>query len=329
MWIDHGKVIHLWKTAVPLSHSLQSVELESTVVDEGRARGGRTTNSEVHFHYRKAKILHKYLHLWRILLPPNPLQLPRWLSGKESTCQCRRCRFDPWIGKIPWRRKWQPIPVFLPGRTEEPGGLGAPGTQRVGHDWECTHPPHPHPHWERIRIFKTREELVFIEKFFNFHWKVLQSIKSKDNFRVHYPVFKTVWVNSKPGLARFVSILWAKHGLDYKFLWGSCIELKDSVISLSEATGEIPNMKNRRDLLPQFLVWHLAQNKEYTAKKKSFPKVWKELAACKVQTWEWHTRGFGLVHGQLNLVCLKSDQLISWTFQISKILQEMGARCIL
>ena len=39
-----------------------------------------------------------------------------WLSGKESTCQCWRCRFDPWVSKIPWRRKWQPIPVFLPGK---------------------------------------------------------------------------------------------------------------------------------------------------------------------------------------------------------------------
>ena len=29
----------------------------------------------------------------------------RWLSGKESTCQCRRCRFDPWVRKIPWRKK--------------------------------------------------------------------------------------------------------------------------------------------------------------------------------------------------------------------------------
>ena len=29
--------------------------------------------------------------------------------------QCRRSRFDPWVGKIPWRRKWQPTPVFLPG----------------------------------------------------------------------------------------------------------------------------------------------------------------------------------------------------------------------
>ena len=44
-------------------------------------------------------------------------RLPRWLSGKESTCQCRRHRFDPWVGKIPWRRKWQPTPVFLPGES--------------------------------------------------------------------------------------------------------------------------------------------------------------------------------------------------------------------
>ena len=38
-------------------------------------------------------------------------------SGKEPTCQsrtCKRCRFDPWVGKIPWRRVWQPTPVFLP-----------------------------------------------------------------------------------------------------------------------------------------------------------------------------------------------------------------------
>ena len=41
-----------------------------------------------------------------------------WLSGKESTCQHRRRkrpRFNSWVRKIPWRRKWQPTPVFLPG----------------------------------------------------------------------------------------------------------------------------------------------------------------------------------------------------------------------
>ena len=43
-------------------------------------------------------------------------QFPRWLSGKESACQCRRSRFDPLVGKTPCSRKWQPTPVFLPER---------------------------------------------------------------------------------------------------------------------------------------------------------------------------------------------------------------------
>ena len=41
-------------------------------------------------------------------------------SGKESACQCRghkRCGFNPWVGKILWRRKWQLTSVFLPGES--------------------------------------------------------------------------------------------------------------------------------------------------------------------------------------------------------------------
>ena len=44
------------------------------------------------------------------------LELLRWHNGKESACQCRRLRIDPWVRKIPWSRKWQPTPVFLPGK---------------------------------------------------------------------------------------------------------------------------------------------------------------------------------------------------------------------
>ena len=44
--------------------------------------------------------------------------LPRWLSGSESVCQCRRCRFDAWVRKIPWSRKWQPTLVLLPGKSQ-------------------------------------------------------------------------------------------------------------------------------------------------------------------------------------------------------------------
>ena len=48
------------------------------------------------------------------------VELPRWRSGKESACQCRRRKrhgFDPCVGKSPWRRKRQPTPVFLPGKS--------------------------------------------------------------------------------------------------------------------------------------------------------------------------------------------------------------------
>ena len=40
-------------------------------------------------------------------------------SGKEPTCQCSRCKrwgFNPWVERIPWIRKWQPSPTFLPGK---------------------------------------------------------------------------------------------------------------------------------------------------------------------------------------------------------------------
>ena len=69
--------------------------------------------------------------------------LPWWLSGKESTCQWRRHRFDPWVEKIPWRKKWQPTPVFLPGKSygqvdrgiwQRLAGYGLWGHKRVGHD---------------------------------------------------------------------------------------------------------------------------------------------------------------------------------------------------
>ena len=48
-----------------------------------------------------------------------------------------RCEFDPWVGKIPWRRKWQPKSSILAWRipwTKEPGGLQSIGPHRVEHD---------------------------------------------------------------------------------------------------------------------------------------------------------------------------------------------------
>ena len=57
---------------------------------------------------------------------------------KESACNARRPRFDPWVRKMLWRREWLPTPVFLPRESHgqrSVEGLQSLGSQRVGHDW--------------------------------------------------------------------------------------------------------------------------------------------------------------------------------------------------
>ena len=60
-------------------------------------------------------------------------RLSRWHSGKESTCPCKRHkrrRFNPWVRKIPWRRKQQPSLELLPGKSH--------GQSQVGYSpWDC------------------------------------------------------------------------------------------------------------------------------------------------------------------------------------------------
>ena len=60
-----------------------------------------------------------------------------WLSVKESACQCRKPEFDPWVGKIPWRRKWQATVEFLPGESHGPRSLAGYSLwdhKRLGHN---------------------------------------------------------------------------------------------------------------------------------------------------------------------------------------------------
>ena len=62
---------------------------------------------------------------------------PWWLRRWSVCRQCGRFGFDPWVGKIPWRRKWQPAPVLLPRKSH--GGRSlvgySPWSCRVGHGW--------------------------------------------------------------------------------------------------------------------------------------------------------------------------------------------------
>ena len=66
------------------------------------------------------------------------------LGGKEPVYQCKRHRFDPWVRKIPWRRKWQLTLVFLPGESHGQRslvGYSPWGHKRVGFNLATTPPP--------------------------------------------------------------------------------------------------------------------------------------------------------------------------------------------
>ena len=81
--------------------------------------------------------------------------LPRWLSGNVSALRCRTNGFNPWVGKIPWRRAWQLTPAFLSGESHGQrslAGLQSMGWQSIDHNLatiqhretlgrisECTH----------------------------------------------------------------------------------------------------------------------------------------------------------------------------------------------
>ena len=65
-------------------------------------------------------------------MPVTSRGLPRWLSGKKKIClPSKRHGFDPWIGKIPGKRKWQLTLVFLPGKFHGQSSL-------AGYNpWDC------------------------------------------------------------------------------------------------------------------------------------------------------------------------------------------------
>ena len=67
----------------------------------------------------------------------------RCIIGKESACQWRRCSLYPWVGKVTWRRKWQPTPVFLLGNPMDRGEWratvhGVAKSKIKLSNWACT-----------------------------------------------------------------------------------------------------------------------------------------------------------------------------------------------
>ena len=67
-----------------------------------------------------SRFVHSLPWAWPALslfFPPLLQELPWWLRWERRCLQCRRLGCDPGVGKIPWRREWQPTLVFLPGES--------------------------------------------------------------------------------------------------------------------------------------------------------------------------------------------------------------------
>ena len=93
---------------------------------------------------------------------PLNMGFPSGASGEESTCRYRRCgrgSFDPWVGKTPWRRAWQPTPGFLPGESHGQRSL-AGYSPRGRRELDTTKDAHMHHSLESDSTIKTNERLI-------------------------------------------------------------------------------------------------------------------------------------------------------------------------
>ena len=145
-------------TGLRSAHSPQPASLESTPMSLPFSPGCEHPEQgiePVHHLYipwqRIWNIIDKMIKLRTILW--NISRLPGFPggTGKEPACQCsryKRCGFDPWVRKIPWRRTWQPTPVFLPGESHGQRSLRGYSSQG-GKEWDMNEatqhtPSHTH-----------------------------------------------------------------------------------------------------------------------------------------------------------------------------------------
>ena len=96
--------------------------------------------------------IYTYTHVWGF---------PGGASCKEPTCQFRRpkrLRFHPWVGKIPWKRAWQPTPGFLPGESQ--GQRSLVGYRPWGHRESGTTEQHAHTLKEMLLFLHSTRDLT-------------------------------------------------------------------------------------------------------------------------------------------------------------------------
>ena len=172
------------------------------------------------------------------------LGLPRWLSGTESACRCRRYRrggFSPWVGKISWRRKWQSTAVFLAGEFHAQRSLvGCSPRDREESDVT----KHTHTHDKLSHHFKLKDHMMI---------EVTLRMNPLSFFQVIH------W-----GAAGIRSTYWGHHSLTSLVGWSTkALILPFSWVALRELKKGPPlwqivsNARIRELTNFVFLQWHL------------------------------------------------------------------------
>ena len=126
--------IQIWKTPLPIGNFKEKwEEMKSYHCSHG---DNALVTADLSCKEKKFKLLivncDSILKLWASQVT---------LSGKEPDCHCRRYKrlqFNPWVGKIPWRRAWQPTPIFLPGELHGQRSLVGYSpwrSQKIRHEW--------------------------------------------------------------------------------------------------------------------------------------------------------------------------------------------------
>ena len=130
--------------------------------------------------------IYTYIYIMYIGLP--------WLSDKE----CKIWGFYPWVGKIPWRRKWQPTSVFLPGKSHGQRSLAgySPWGPKKSWTWFSNQTITNYRYWCKMISWYQRE-YIYIYSFLyvqNFLWKEIQPLNGEKNWkRQKYFFFGTMW----------------------------------------------------------------------------------------------------------------------------------------
>ena len=106
-------------------------------------------------------------------------------DGSDIYLQCRRPGFNPWVGKISWRRKWQSTPVFFAReipKTVEPGKLQSTGLQRVGYIHKLYISLYANPNFPIQSVPLSKNSLILFQfpqsstQWNHKHWKLRISV---------------------------------------------------------------------------------------------------------------------------------------------------------